>query len=94
MNLRLESHLDKDNLYNVSYLFYKKREDDVTTYRLYDEISSEVILETKDRYEFKLRMNIMGINIDCFKVVHYSIYKNCAGGYTSSIIMSKRFTLI
>lgn len=63
---------------------------DYTIYQLYDEISSELIIETKDKYEFKLRMNLMGINIDCLKVVHYSIYKNCAGGYTSSIIMSKR----
>lgn len=74
--------------------FTKKREDDVTTYQLCDEISSEVILETKDKYEFKLRMNLMGINSDGFKIAHYSIFKNCAGGYTSSIIMSKICTLI
>ena len=61
-----------------------------TIYQLYDEISSELIIETKDRYEFKLRMNLMGIGSDGFKIVRYSIYKNCAGGYTSSIIISKR----
>ena len=63
---------------------------DYTIYQLYDHITSKYIIETKDKYEFKLRMNLMGINIDGFKIVRYSIYKNCAGGYTSSIIMSKR----
>ena len=65
---------------------------DYTIYQLYDKITSKSIIESKDRYEFKLRMNLIGVNIDCFKVVHYSIYKNCAGGYTSSIIMSKKIT--
>ena len=65
---------------------------DYTIYQLYDKITSECIFETKDRYEFKLRMNLMGINNDEFKIVRYSIFKNYAGGYTASIIMAKRIT--
>ena len=63
---------------------------DYTLYQLYDHITSKYIIETKDKYEFKLRMNLMGIDSDRFKISHYSIFKNRAGGYTSSIIMSKR----
>ena len=67
---------------------------DYTIYQLYDHITSKYIIETMDKYEFKLRMNLMGINSDGFKIAHYSIFKNCAGGYTSYIIMSKICTLI
>ena len=67
---------------------------DYTIYQLYDHITSKYIIETKDKYEFKLRMNLMGIDSDRFKIGHYSIFKNCAGGYTSSIIMAKICALI
>ena len=72
----------------------RKCEDDVTHYQLYDYIKSKVIIETKDKYEFKLRMNLMGIDSDRFKISHYSIFKNRAGGYIASIIMAKICALI
>ena len=72
----------------------RKCEDDVTHYQLYDYIKSKVIIETKDKYEFKLRMNLMGIDSDGFKICNYSVYRNSGGGYTASIIMAKICALI
>ena len=63
---------------------------DYTIYQLNDQITSKTIIVSNDRYEFKLRMNIIGINSDVFKISQYSVYKNSAGGYTASIVMSKR----
>ena len=63
---------------------------DYTIYQLNDQITSKTIIISKDKYEFKLRMNIIGINSDVFKISQYSVYKNSAGGYTASIVMSKR----
>ena len=67
---------------------------DYTIYQLYDHITSKYIIETKDKYEFKLRMNLMGIDSDGFKIGNYSVYRNSGGGYTASIIMAKRFKLV
>ena len=65
---------------------------DYTIYQLYDHITSKYIFETKDKYEFKLRMNLMGIDSNGFKIGNYSVYRNSGGGYTASIIMAKRIT--
>ena len=65
---------------------------DYTIYQLYDHITSKYIIETMDKYEFKLRMNLIGIDSDGFKICNYSVYRNSGGGYTASIIMAKRIT--
>lgn len=71
------------------YILSKSNVDDIH-YELYDCITSRFIVGTKDRYEFKLKLGLMGINGGSFKIVNYSVYKNCAGSYTASIVMSKR----
>lgn len=65
---------------------------DYTIYQLYDHITCKVIIESRDKYEFKLMMNLMGIDSDRFKICNYSVYRNSCGGYTASIIMAKRIT--
>ena len=75
-------------MYNIYII--SRSDVDYTTYQLSDFITSKSIIKTKDRYEFKLRMNLMGINSNSFKIVRYSIFKNCVGGYTASMIMTKR----
>lgn len=70
----------------------KRRNVDYSIYQLCDNITSKLLIESRDKYEFKLRMNLMGIDSDGFKICNYSVYRNAGGGYTASIIMAKRIT--
>lgn len=58
-------------------------------YELYDCKTGKLIIKAKTKYEFKLKLNLNGINKDNSKIDSYSIFENCGGSYTASIIMTK-----
>lgn len=67
---------------------FSQPELDGIRYELYDCVTEKLIITASTKYEFKLKLNLIGINKYNIKIDKYSIFKNCGGSYTTSIIMS------
>lgn len=73
------------------YIFSQpdRGDDDGIRYELYDCETEKLITTANTKYEFKLKLNLIGINKDNIKIDKYNIFKNLAGNYTALIIVSK-----
>lgn len=76
-------------MYRIYIFSQPDTDDDGIRYELYDCETEKLMVIAKTKYEFKLKLNLIGINKDNTKIDSYSIFKNCGGSYTASIIMSK-----